>query len=196
MSLAFLSPVTANGAVARSPMERLAKQAGARFEARDGWNVAVAYAEREGAVSWADLSHLRKWEVEGRGGDFGTARREDGAWVCPLTPSRALVVGGSEAPADAVDVTCNYAALLVFGAQARETIARFCALDLRPHKAPPGSFLPGSIGRQPGMILCEAGSRYLLLFGWATAEYMWTVVEDAARPLGGRPVGLEAIPDA
>ena len=196
MSLAFLSPVSANGAVARSPMERLAKKAGARFEVRDGWNVAVAYGAPEGTVGWADLSHLRKSEVEGRGGEFGMARREGDAWVCPLTPSRALVLGGSRAPAEAIDVTCNYAAFAIFGPQARETIARFCALDLRPHKAPPGSFLPGSIGRQPGMILREAENRFLLLFGWATAEYMWTVVADAARALGGGPVGLEEIPDA
>ena len=196
MSLAFLSPAAAGGAVARSPMERLAKKAGARFEVRDGWNVAVAYGEAERAVAWVDVSHLRKWEVEGRGGDFGTARREGDAWVCPLTGSRALLIGAVEAPQDAIDVTCNYAALTILGPQARETIARFCALDLRPHKAPPGSFRPGSIARQPGMILCEAENRFLLLFGWATAEYMWTVVADAARPLGGSPVGIEDLADA
>ena len=196
MSLAFLSPVAAYDAVARSPMERLAKKAGARFEVRDGWNVAVAYGEAERAVAWVDVSHLRKWEVVGRGGDFGTARREGDAWVCPLTGTRALVIGGSEAPQDAIDVTCNYAALTILGRNARETIARFCALDLRLQHAPPGSFRPGSIARQPGMILCEAEDRFLLLFGWATAEYMWTVVEDAARPLGGSPAGIEDIPDA
>ena len=196
MSLAFLSPV--GDAVARSPMERMAKATGARFEVRDGWNVAPTY-EREPAgapVAWADVSHLGKWEGQDRGGEFGTARREGDAWVCPLTRTRALIIGGSEAPADAIDVTCNYAALTILGPQARETIARFCALDLRPGKAPPGAFRPGSIARQPGMILCEAENRYLLLFGWATAEYMWMVVEDAAKPFGGAPIGLEALNDA
>jgi sarcosine oxidase gamma subunit len=106
-----------------------------------------------------------------------------------------LVLGGP-APQDALDVTCNYAALTIFGPQARETIARFCALDLRPDKAPPHSFRPGSIARQPGMLLVEAEDRFLLLFGWAIAEYMWTVVADAARPLGGAPAGIEALGDA
>ena len=71
-------------------------------------------------------------------------------------------------------------------------IARFCALDLRPQVAPPGSFRPGSIARQPGMIIVEGEQRFLLLFGWAVGEYVWTVVEDAARSLGGGPVGVDA----
>jgi glycine cleavage system aminomethyltransferase T len=192
MSLAFLSPV--GEAVARSPMERLAKAAGARFEVRDGWNVAVDYGSELGPVAWADVSHLRKWEVRA-GGELGSARREGEAWWCGLTADRALVLGGP-APQDALDVTCNYAALTIFGPPARETIARFCALDLRPDKAPPHSFRPGSIARQPGMLLVEAEDRFLLLFGWAIAEYMWTVVADAARPLGGAPAGIEALGDA
>ena len=93
-------------------------------------------------------------------------------------------------------MTCNYAALTIVGPNARETIARFCALDLRPHIAPPHSFRPGSIARQPGMILVEATDRFLLLFGWAVAEYMWTVVADAAQPLGGTHIELDALNDA
>ena len=196
MSLAFLSP--SPEAVAHSPMEHLAREAGARFEIRDGWNVAVGYPSAGGGpVGWADVSHLRKWEVrgDGVGGELGTARREAEAWWCGLTSDRALVLGGA-APEGALDVTCNYAALTIVGPNARETIARFCALDLRPHVAPPHSFRPGSIARQPGMILVEATDRFLLLFGWAVAEYMWTVAADAARPLGGTPIELDALNDA
>jgi hypothetical protein len=43
------------------------------------------------------------------------------------------------------------------------------------------------------MIVVEAEDRYLLLFGWATGEYMWTVVADAAKPLGGTPVGVNTV---
>ncbi len=180
--------------IARSPMERLARRAGARFEVRDGWNVAVDYdGPRSHTVSWADVSHLRKWEVRGGGvsGELGTARREGEAWWCGMTRERVLVLGSSEAPADALDVTCNYAALNVLGPQARETIARFCAIDLRPPVSPPHSFRPGSIARQPGMILVEAPDRFLLVFGWATGEYVWSVVADAATHLGGAPIGVE-----
>ena len=200
-ALGFLSPAAASdGAIARSPMERLARRAGAQFEVQGRWNVPVEYAVESAArpVRWADVSHLRKWEVNGEraGGKLGTARRRGAGWVCPLTKGRALVVGSARAPAHALEVTCNYAALTILGPQARETIARFCALDLRPQKAPPHSFWPGSIARQPGMILVEAPEWFLLLFGWATGEYMWTVVEDAARHLGGGPVGVAALAPA
>ena len=207
MSLTFLSPAAADAsAVARSPMERKARAAGARFEARDGWNVAVEYPGEDRVretVAWADVSHLRKLERrgEGVGGELGSARREGEAWVCPLTPTRALVIGGEGArvargdgpPTDAIDVTTCFAALTIFGPQAREVIARFCALDLRPQVAPPGSFRPGSIARQPGMILVQDTDRFLLLFGWAVGEYVWTVVDDAARSLDGGPVGWGAL---
>ena len=85
MSLAFLSGES-DGAVARSPMERQARAAGARFEVRGGWNVAVAYdGERdalERAVGWADASHLAKLEV---GGDPPLRARPSAAARAPRT---------------------------------------------------------------------------------------------------------------
>ena len=42
-ALAFLTPESSSEAIcARSPMERPAREAGARFERRGGWNVAGA----------------------------------------------------------------------------------------------------------------------------------------------------------
>jgi hypothetical protein len=195
-ALAFLSPDGAEDvAVARSPMEGKAKAAGARFEIQGGWNVAVGYPGEERAaetVGFTDFSHLRKLELRGDEvpGELGEAKREGDAWICQLTPTRALLLGGIHAaPPEAVDVTTCFAALTIFGPQAREVIARFCALDLRPQVAPPGSFRPGSIARQPGMIIVQDTDRFLLLFGWAVGEYMWSVVDDAARSLDGGPVG-------
>jgi glycine cleavage system aminomethyltransferase T len=196
-------------AVAHSPMERPARQAGARFEVRDGWNVAVEFPERAGAtVSWADVSHLDKVELQGpaeaidsaAGSElpFGTAVRRDDAWWCRLTQTRALVIGtrpelnGAEG-LDVLDVTCNYAALTLLGPLARETFARFCALELRPQVTPVHALRPGSIGRQPGLVIREDEERYLFLFGWATGEYMWGVVADAGGHLGGAPVGADAL---
>jgi glycine cleavage system aminomethyltransferase T len=191
-------------AVARSPMEHLARQAGARFEVRDGWSVAVEFPAHAGAtVSWADLSHLSKLELQGRADvidelPFGTAVRRDDAWWCRLTATRALVIGarpeleGGDA-LHVMDVTCNFAALTLLGPQARETFARFCALDLRPQVTPVCGLRPGSIGRQPGLVIREDEERYLFLFGWATGAYMWSVVADAAGHLGGAPIGVDAL---
>jgi glycine cleavage system aminomethyltransferase T len=212
VTLDFLSPSAAaptqdQAPVARSPMERMARAAGGRFEIRDGWSVAVEYPGGLKPPAWADVSHLTKLEFQGEGvlgelgiasgdGPFGTATRAGDGWLCPLTATRALAIGVSPDGIDpnrVVDVTCAYAALTILGPGAREVIARFCAADLRPQAAPPGSFRPGSIGRQPGLIVCEGPERFLLLFGWAVGEYMWSVVEDAARSLGGAPIGAGAL---
>ena len=153
-------------------------------------------------MSWADVSHLSKVELQGPSEaidaaagtelPFGTAVRRDDAWWCRLTQTRALVIGkrpeisGGD-DLDVLDVTCNFAALTLVGPLARETFARFCALDLRPQVTPVHGLRPGSIGRQPGIVIREDEERYLFLFGWATGEYMWSVVADAAGHLGGQP---------
>jgi glycine cleavage system aminomethyltransferase T len=195
VSFQFLSPAAAD-AVARSPMERQARAAGARVELRDGWNVAVSYpGESLDAVGFADASHIRKFEVLGdlpSGLELGRATVDgDSTWL-PMTPARALVLGG-EPPAGAVDLTTGYAALRIAGPLARETFARFTAIDLRPHVTRPGDWRPGSVARTPGGILCEGDERYLMLFGAALGQYVWTVVADAAGHLGGGPVGDDVL---
>jgi len=211
--------------VARSPMERQTRKAGARFEDRDGWALAVAYASRDHevqaltqAAGWADSSHLGKLELQAEPGalqtvftentgapcELGYASRVAGTWWCPLTPTRMLLVCEpsrlaavrglvEEASGSLVDVTTVFAALTIAGPKAREVFARFCALDLRAQAAPPTALRPGSVARQPGIVLCEGPDRFLMLFGWAVAEYMWQQVEEAGRHLGGEPVGIDAL---
>jgi glycine cleavage system aminomethyltransferase T len=192
VTYAFLSvDQAAPHVIARSPMERAARKAGARFAVQNGWNVAVAYPGAPGPVGWADASHLGKLELHGGHGlELGTARRQGESWVCPVTKERALVIGDirSRKGDGAVDVTTGWAALRIQGPLARELLARFCALDLRPQITPPGAFRPGSVARTPGMVLCEAPDTYLALVGAALGEYLWTVVEDAGRHLGGGPM--------
>jgi heterotetrameric sarcosine oxidase gamma subunit len=231
MSLAFVH-AGGEGACARTSMEHAARRAGARFEVRDGWNVAVSYgsANTESvacveAVGWADVSHLGKLELQAGERDMaaivahvadgvrlelGTATRADGAWWCPLTGRRALVIcepselpglrdalleasAGVAAPASVVDVSTAFAAMTLVGPLAREVFARFCAVDLRPAATPVGGLRPGSIARQPGMIVREDEDRFMFLFGWAIGHYMWATVQDAGSHLGGRPVGLDAL---
>jgi heterotetrameric sarcosine oxidase gamma subunit len=217
VSLEFLCAGAATGeAIARSPMERQARASGARFEVRDGWNIAVAYGSSEQesracseTAAWADVSDLGKLELQGTaiteraGLELGRAARRDGAWWCPLTPDRALVICERSRltaarervpePASVVDVGTVFAAMTLVGPLASEVFARFCAADLRPQVTPVAGLRPCSIARQPGLIVREAGDRFLFLFGWAVGQYMWTVVEDAATHLGGRPVGLDTL---
>ena len=132
------------------------------------------------------------------------------AWWCPVRPDRVLAVTGpantlslmermEEAAASApglctvTDLTSALTAFCVAGPRARDNFARYCALDLRDREMPVGGFMPGSVGRVPGMLLRQSQDRYLHLFGAASAEYMWETVIDAAEELGGRPVGIDAL---
>jgi glycine cleavage system aminomethyltransferase T len=201
-SLDFLSPAAT--AIARSPMEREAIAAGARMEQRDGWNVAVEFAGEQGhleTVAFADRSQMGKLELQGEHGlELGVATRRDDAWWCPTSRSRAVVLCEPDQTgalrgqlAGAVDLTSALGAMTIAGPLARETFARFTAIDLRPQITPVHAFRPGSVARTPGAIVREAEDSWLMLFGAALGSYVWTVVADAAASLGGGPVGADAL---
>jgi hypothetical protein len=138
------------------------------------------------AAGFADRSLIRKLELHGQAaGPLGQATHaDDGAWWCPVTPTRTLVLGGTTAaPAGALDVTCTHAALELRGVHSDELLARFCALDVRPAVMGVGAFRPGSVARTPGYVLRTAADTLLLLVGWALGEYLWQVVADAAEAL-------------
>ena len=108
ISLAFLSP--GPGALAKSPMEPGAAAAGAVFEERDGWKVAVSFPDEERALStvgFADMSQIWKMELQAGADDLaamvsaatggatlelGRATRAERAWWCPYSPTRAVVL--------------------------------------------------------------------------------------------------------
>jgi heterotetrameric sarcosine oxidase gamma subunit len=212
MSLDFLSPSPTDKAPARSPLVPAALAAGAVTELRDGWEVIASFGDPAGeatacleSVGFADVSPLPKVEVLAPPAaefDAGTATRVGEGWRCPIRPDRALLLGEAAARATetvgarACDLTGTLAALVVAGPAARETFARFCALDLREAVLPVGGFRPGSVARTPGFLLREDRDRFLVLFGTAFSEYVWEVVADAAARLGGRPVGSDSLPAA
>jgi len=140
----------------------------------------------------------------------GRAALHDQVWWCPMSPSRvialtppeatarvrdaleAAVTGGSFA--SVVETTAAWGSNAIVGPMARETFARTMALDLRPNRFAERAFAPVSVARTPGLVLREGGDRFLHLFGAGYAHYTWTVFVDAAESLGGRAVGLEALP--
>ena len=171
-------------------------------------------------VGFADLSHLGKVEVQAGPDELvgiaaeplelGRATRFNGGWWCPFTPERAIALcetgalaglrerleesaSGYDTLTSVIDVTTAFAALALQGPLAPEVFARFTALDLRDVATPPEGFRPGSVARTPGAILRESEDRWLMLFGAALGQYVWTVVADAADHLGGGPVGVDVL---
>lgn len=177
----------------------------------------VSFADRSHLVKLelhAAPPVLARIVAEASGGpspEPGTARRSAGTWWCPVTPGRMLVLSepdaaspvrvaidgavaaASESTVSIVDVTSGLAALALIGRDARELLARFCAIDVRAAVMPLHAFRPGSVARTPGYVLKEAEDRLLILFGWAFGEYLWGVVADAAEHLGGGPIGDDAL---
>jgi glycine cleavage system aminomethyltransferase T len=190
------------------------------MQERDGWNVAISFSDEDGRsaiVGFADMSHIGKIEVQGdvaaiTGHDLelGRATRAEGAWWCPYSATRAVVLcpagetvairdsllasaADANGLASVIDITTAQGAMTILGPLARETFARFTAIDLRPEVTPVQGWRPGSVARTGGAILCEAPDRYLMLFGAALGQYVWTVVADAAGHLGGGPIGVDAL---
>jgi heterotetrameric sarcosine oxidase gamma subunit len=149
-------------------------------------------------------------EVAGMAAKLGLALYAGDAWWCTVKPDRVLAIsspgdtaslrGRLEAAADArseltsvTDLTSTMTTFSVSGPLARDTFARITALDLREREFPLRGFLPGSIGRVPGLLLRQGPDSFLHTFGAASAQYMWESMIDAAEELGGRPVGIDAL---
>ncbi len=139
----------------------------------------------------------------------GRAALADEVWWCPITASRVLAVTPPELTgqlrddleaaasnaqfASVEELTAALGSNAVVGPLAREAFARTTALDLRPDRFGERAFAPVSVARTPGMVLRQGGDHFLHLFGAGVAQYTWTVFTDAAKHLGGRAVGVEAL---
>ena len=177
----------------------------------------VAFADRSPMAKLeiqAEPRALAELVAQAGGGvelELGSAvRAADGTWWCPVTRTRVLAlcepgpaaglrsaVASAASRADSTVTVCELtsalAGLSLVGPGAAELLARFCAIDVRPAVCPVAAFRPGSIARTPGYLLREGQHELLLLVGWALGQYLWEVVADAARVLGGGPVGAEAL---
>ena len=130
--------------------------------------------------------------------DLGRATRSAGAWWCPTRASarsscasRARRPSCAESLESAAAAAAGHATVLdvttVLAARHDRRPAR--ARDVRalhgarpaPGLLPLQGFRPGSVARTPGAVLREDEDRFLMLFGAALGQYVWTVVADAAR---------------
>lgn len=202
--LDFLSPGLADGgALARSSMERRQRDAGATFAEREGWLVPVALPgeqEHLAAVGVADLSHLAKLELRtdpSQPGWTSLDATEGGLWY-RVSPRRVLVLGltagaaavrerlAAEAPVRlALDVTAQLGVLALAGPGAALLLRRLTHL----HHFPSG----GEVAHVTAHVL-QRGDGYWIVFPQEYGHYLWEVAVDRAQPLGGGPVGVDALP--
>ncbi len=149
-------------------------------------------------------------EVAGTAAKLGEAVFAGGAWWCTVKPDRVLAItepgstaalrerleaaaGSRNELVSVTDLTSTLTTFSYSGPLARDTFARITALDLREREFPVNGFLPGSVGRVPGLLLRQSQDSFLHTFGAASAQYMWESAIDAAEELGGRPVGIDAL---
>jgi len=85
---------------------------------------------------------------------------------------------------------------MVTGTHAAETLAKLCAVDLRPAKFPPGAVAQTPVARTNCIVIRhDLGDvpGWHLLGDSASAEYQWNCLVDAMAEFGGRPIGLDAL---
>jgi heterotetrameric sarcosine oxidase gamma subunit len=170
--------------VARSPMARRLREAGAEFTERDGWLVAVSVAgEDVVSVAIRDVTHA--YRVDERSGDV--APRE-GAHVASLRAGRSFVAtrrdsaAAESPPAEgAVDLSAGFAALEIEGPGASQVMRRLTDLDLD------GLPAVGAVAHVRTFVFRHAPEGYVIFFRQEFGHHLWDVVVDAAKPLGGGP---------
>ncbi len=92
----------------------------------------------------------------------------------------------------------SHAWLLITGARAVEMFAKLCAVDLRAHKFAEDAVAQTSVARINGIVIrADLGDvpGFHLLFDWASADYLWGCLMDAANEFGGGPIGRNAVLD-
>ena len=90
----------------------------------------------------------------------------------------------------------SHAWFMVTGARAPEMFAKICGVDLRPDHCPIGTIAQTSAAKMSATVIrADLGQTiaYHLLADIASAEYLWTCVEDAMAEYDGRVVGLAAL---
>jgi glycine cleavage system aminomethyltransferase T len=197
--LEFLSVGAARDAggfhpLARSSMERRQRDAGATFEERDGWVVPGSIPgedEHARRVGIADLSHLAKFEVrpapaeavEGAGVITYRISRRRALVLCE--PSVAAEVRGQLQGKVVLDMTAALSVLAVEGPQADTLLRRLTHV----HHFPAG----GDVAHITAHVLQPRPDAYWIVFPQEYGHYLWEVAVDRALPLGGGPIGVDAL---
>ncbi len=201
-----------NPIIRRSPV-RFAVPA-IESERRDGWEVALAYADDGQGLRLADLSHCPRWDLQDGdldGGDFaglsipptpGDSRLAGGVLVNRMNPTQASVwhLGGRavelpDSPAF-TDLTEATAFLALFGSGLFRLTEQLTNLDLAAPGGPTPRFVQGPFSHVPCQIVVLSPERprpgLLLTCSRGYARDMIASLLHAGEPEGLRPAGETA----
>ena len=158
------------------------RAAGATFERRGAWEVPVTVpgeAARLERVGFADASSLTKLEL--RGGDAPSAEADRA--VVTVSPRRWIVIGGTD-PGRALDMTGAWSLLVIAGPEAPRLLRRLGPVAEVPGAGPVAGVV-GRVLRRHDAIWVMTASEF--------AQHLYDACADLCAPLGGGPVGLDAI---
>jgi len=142
-------------------------------------------AEEQGGVLAVSLSRQERLLLNPLSSDqdlcskFGEGWSFDGAPGCYPVPRN--------------DTHCWF---LAAGECAPDMLAKLCGVDLRPHKFAGGQVAQTSLARISCIVIrSDVGPArgYYLLADSASADYLWSCLEDAMAEFDGRAVGLETV---
>ncbi len=123
--------------------------------------------------------------LSGPSGDGALVKRLEAGWSLDQANGTYLVPRAS-----------THSWFRITGSFAPAMFAKICGVDLRPRHCPVGTIAQTSIAKMSGIIIrADLGSTlaYHLLADIASAEYLWTCIEDAIAEYDGGIVGLAAL---
>jgi glycine cleavage system aminomethyltransferase T len=198
--------------VRRSPVSRMHAALGASLEIEAGWEVPASYGDeaterstlKETAVL-VDVTPRGKVDLRGQiDGAVGAAgatlcARVADDWALLLTgpgdeePLLGIVEAASGPGAMVTDATHLYAGFVVGGPLLHEVLARVTSWD--PSTLAPRTAAGAPIADVPAVMLDREASPSLMeiFVGSESARYVWEVLLDVVRNLGGLPAGWHAL---
>jgi len=173
------------GVTLRSAMHHRFRAAGATFERRGAWEVPVALPDdmaRLERVGFADASSLTKLDL--RGGDPPADGRDRA--VVTVSPGRWIVIGAADAELGrrALDMTGAWSLLVIAGPEAPRLLRRLGPVADAAGAGPLAGVVGRVLRRHDGIWALTASE---------FAQHLFDVCTDLCAPLGGGPVGLDAI---
>lgn len=183
MALADLSVLPHGGFKGRGTVEWLASQG-----LDIGADSNKAYRQADGELA-ARLAPTEIFLLDSLQGTSQLIDRLNRAWQ--WAPSAPRPQQGYPTPRQD-----SHAWFMVTGEKSAEMFAKICGVDLRPRHCPIGTIAQTSVAKMSGTIIrADLGGTlaYHLLADVASAEYLWTCVEDAIAEYDGGIVGLAAL---